>query len=113
MGQMRLADLTGSDKAAGATRFRRQAALDIRHPQNTGMQMNQITLLYTPLRYVSAVEVRQGDDKLFDLTGSMTLSENPHIEFDYLLNGAAMLKVQAKDTNDKVWNQEFPVGSDS
>ena len=113
MGQMRLTDLTGSDKAAGATRFRRQAALDIRHPQNTGMQMNQITLLYIPLRYVSAIEVRQGDEKLFDLTGSMTLSENPHIEFDYLLNGAATLKVQTKDTSETVWNQEFPVGSGS
>lgn len=113
MGQMRLTDLTGSDKAAGATRFRRQAALDIRHPQNTGMQMNQITMLYTPLRYVSAIEVRQGDDKLFDLAGSMTLSENPHIEFDYLLNGAAAIKVQAKDTSEAHWNQEFPVGSGS
>jgi sulfur-oxidizing protein SoxY len=113
MGQMRLTDLTGSDKAAGSTRFRRQAALDIRHPQNTGMQMNQITMLYIPLRYVNAIEVRQGDDKLFDVTGSMTLSENPHIEFDYLLNGATTLKVQTKDTSDTVWNQEFPVGSGS
>jgi sulfur-oxidizing protein SoxY len=113
MGQMRLADLTGSDKSAGATRFRRYAALDIRHPQNTGMQMNQITLLYTPLRYVRAIEVRQGDNKLFDLEGSMTLSENPHIEFDYQLNGAAMLRVQARDTSDAVWNQDFPVRTDS
>ena len=32
--------------------------------------MNQITLLYTPMRYVSAVEVKQGDEKLFDLEGS-------------------------------------------
>jgi sulfur-oxidizing protein SoxY len=113
LGRMQLADLTGSDRAAGATRFRRQAALDIRHPQNTGMQMNQITMLYTPLRYVSTIEVRQGGAKLFDLEGSMTLSENPHIEFDYLLNGAAVLKVRAKDTSEAVWNQEFPVGSDS
>lgn len=113
IGQMRLADLTGSDKDVAATRIRRQAALDIRHPQTTGMQMNQITLLYIPLRYVSAVEVRQGGDKLFDLEGSMTLSENPHIEFDYQLNGATVLKVQTKDTSDAVWSQEFPVGSDS
>ncbi len=113
MGQMHVADFTGSDKAAGATRFRRSAGLDIRHPQNTGMQMNQITLLYIPLRYVSAIEVRQGDAKLFDLEGSMTLSENPHIEFDYQVNGARVLKVQAKDTSDAVWTQEFPVGSDS
>lgn len=113
MGQMRLTDLTGNDSVAGATRFRRRVAFDIRHPQNTGMQMNQITMLYIPLRYLSALEVRQGDVKLFDLEGSMTLSENPHIEFDYQVNGAAMMHVRAKDTSDKVWTQEFAIGSGS
>jgi len=111
MGQMKLTDLTGPD--AGATRFHRSAQLDIRHPQLTGMQMNQITLLYTPMRFVNAIEVRQGDDKLFDLEGSMTLSENPRIAFDYQVNGASLIKVTTKDTSDTVWNQEFPVGSSS
>jgi sulfur-oxidizing protein SoxY len=111
MGQMKLTDLTGPD--AGATRFHRSAQLDIRHPQLTGMQMNQITLLYTPMRFVNAVEVRQGDEKLFDLEGSMTLSENPRIAFDYQINGASLIKVTTKDTNDTVWTQDFPVGSSS
>jgi sulfur-oxidizing protein SoxY len=113
MGQMQLADVTGGDRAAGITRFRRSAALDIRHPQNTGMQMNQITLLYIPLRYVQTIEVRQGDAKLFDLAGSMTMSENPHIAFDYQVNGAGELHVTVRDTSNAVWQQAFPVGSDS
>jgi sulfur-oxidizing protein SoxY len=113
MGEMRLTDLTGSDSAAGATRFRRRAALDIKHPQNTGMQMNQITMLYIPLRYVSAIEVREGGTELFDVVGSMTLSENPHIEFDYRPNGAGSMHIQVKDTSDTVWKREFPIGSGS
>jgi len=113
MGQMQVTDLTGSDKAAGATRFRRNASLDIRHPQNTGMQMNQITLLYIPHRYITAIEVRQGDAKLFDLEGSMTLSENPHLAFDYQVNGAGQLHVTVKDTSNATWEQAFAVGSDS
>jgi sulfur-oxidizing protein SoxY len=113
MGQMKLTDLTGSDAAAGATRFHRSAQLDIKHPQLTGMQMNQITLLYTPMRFVDAVEVRQGDEKLFDLEGSMTLSENPRITFDYQINGASLIKVRTKDTSDSVWTRDFPVGSNS
>src|ERR1041385_2118922 len=52
MGQMKLTDLTGSDSAAGATRFHRAAELNIQHPQLTGMQMNQITLLYTDRKSV-------------------------------------------------------------
>jgi sulfur-oxidizing protein SoxY len=111
IGQMKLTDLTGSD--AGATRFHRSAQLDIQHPQLTGMQMNQITLLYTPMRFVNAVEVRQGEEKLFELEGSMTLSENPRIAFDYQINGAALIKVTTKDTSDTVWRQEFPLGPNS
>jgi len=111
MGEMKLTDLTGPD--AGATRFHRSAELNIRHPQLTGMQMNQITLLYTPLRFVNAVAVRQGDDTIFELEGSMTLSENPRIAFDYQINGAEMIKVTTKDTSDSVWSQDFPVGSNS
>jgi sulfur-oxidizing protein SoxY len=113
MGQMRLTDLTGSDGAAEATHFQRRAALDIKHPQNTGMQMNQITMLYIPLRYVSAIKVRDGDEKLFDIKGSMTLSENPHIEFDYRANGAHSLKVEVTDTSNTVWQREFAIGSGS
>jgi sulfur-oxidizing protein SoxY len=113
MGQMKLTDLTGPDTAAGATRFHRSAQLDIRHPQLTGMQMNQITLLYTPMRFVNSVEVRQGDDVLFTLEGSMTLSENPRIAFDYKVNGASLIAVRTKDTSDTVWTKEFPVGSSS
>jgi sulfur-oxidizing protein SoxY len=113
MGQMKLTDLTGPDAAAGATRFHRNAQLDIRHPQLTGMQMNQITLLYTPLRFVNSVEVRQGDETIFELEGSMTLSENPRIAFDYQINGASLIKVRAKDTSETVWTQDFPAGSSS
>ena len=109
MGQMKLTDLTGPD-AAGATRINRSAQLDIQHPQLTGMQMNQITMLYTPLRFVNSVEVRQGDDMIFTLEGSMTLSENPRIAFDYRINGASVIAVRTKDTSDTVWTKEFSGG---
>ena len=40
--QMQLTDLTNDDIAA-ATQLRRRAQLDIKHPQNTGLRMNQVT----------------------------------------------------------------------
>jgi sulfur-oxidizing protein SoxY len=110
MGQMRLTDLTARD---ATTRFRRLAQLDIRHPQHTGMQMNQVTMLYLPARFISAIEVRQGEQRLFDLEGSITLSENPRIAFDYQVNGADVMRVRARDSSDSLWEQEFPIGSGS
>lgn len=113
MGQIHLADLTGRNSAVKATRFWRNAALDIKHPQNTGMQMNQVTMLYIPVRYVDTIEVSEGREKLFDVKGSMTLSENPHIEFDYRASGVNPLKVMVKDTSKSIWHREFPIGSGS
>jgi sulfur-oxidizing protein SoxY len=110
MGQMRLTDLTARDET---TRFRRLAELDIRHPQHTGMQMNQVTMLYLPARFISAIEVRQGEQTLFDLEGSITLSENPRIAFDYQVNGADVIRVRAKDSSNSFWEQDFPIGSGS
>jgi hypothetical protein len=37
IGQMHLTDLT-NDEVAAATQLRRRAQLDIKHPQNTGLQ---------------------------------------------------------------------------
>jgi sulfur-oxidizing protein SoxY len=110
MGQMRLTDLTARD---ATTRFRRLAQLDIRHPQHTGMQMNQVTMLYLPARFVSAIEVRQGEQKLFELEGSITLSENPRIAFDYQVNGADVIRVRTQDSSGSVWDENFPIGSGS
>jgi sulfur-oxidizing protein SoxY len=113
MGRMRLADLTGSDEAAATTRYRRRVQLDIQHPQNTGLQMNQVTMLYIPQRFISAIEVRQGDHTIFTMEGSMTLSENPRVAFDYQVNGASPIRVLVRDTGNAAWEQEFPVGSGS
>jgi sulfur-oxidizing protein SoxY len=111
MGQMRLTDFTARHYAV--TPVRRLAQLDIRHPQHTGMQMNQVTMLYLPARFISAIEVRQGEQHLFDLEGSITLSENPRIAFDYQINGADVIRVRARDSSNALWEQDFPIGSGS
>jgi sulfur-oxidizing protein SoxY len=87
--------------------------LDIKHPQNTGLQMNQVTMLFIPLRFITRIEVRQGDQVIWTMDGGMTLSENPRITFDYRVNGAGWLRVRAEDTRHAVWEQSFPIGSSS
>jgi len=89
------------------------AQFDIRHSQSTGMQTNQVAMLYTPMRFVNSVEVRQGDEMIFTLKGGVTSSENPRTAFDYKVDGASVIAVRTKDTNDTVWSKEFPVGSSS
>jgi sulfur-oxidizing protein SoxY len=110
LGQMALSDVTPLSGKGNTTQLNRRARLDIRHPQATGMQMDQITLLFIPARYVSEVAVYQGEDHLFDMTSGFALAENPHIEFDYRLNGAGEMSVKMKDTDGAAFEGRFPVG---
>lgn len=107
MGKMQLMQ----PPAQGAvTPIEAKARLDISHPNHTGMVLDQITLLYVPLRMVSEVEVHQGEDKVFSMAGSISLSQNPSISFDYRVNGAHKLNVKVRDTEASEWTASFPVG---
>lgn len=90
--------------------FTRHARLKIRHPQHTGMQMNQITLLYIPARYVAEVEVRQGREPEFTVETGFALSEDPRLEFDYRVDGSDVVSVRMKDTDGAVFQRGFRHG---
>lgn len=60
---------------------RREAGLDldISHPSHSGMQMDQVTLLFTPMRYVETLDVALDGQPHVTITGSISLSENPSL----------------------------------
>ncbi|MBP0484710.1 quinoprotein dehydrogenase-associated SoxYZ-like carrier [Sagittula salina] len=64
--------------AALADRHRR-LDVDIQHPSHSGMQMDQITLLYIPMRYVGDVQIDLDGAGYVGVTGSISLSENPRL----------------------------------
>jgi sulfur-oxidizing protein SoxY len=53
--------------------------VDISHPSLSGMQMDQISLLFIPMRYVEKVEIDLDGAGFVDMTGSISLSENPRV----------------------------------
>lgn len=110
MGKMNLSELPGAEKVSSATA---RARVDLNHPNHTGMVMDQITLLYTPMKMVSEVTVRQGEAEIFRAEGSIALSQNPMIEFDYNRNGADTAVVAMKDTDGGSWTKTFPLGPKS
>ena len=59
----------------------RMARMDvgIRHPSHSGMQMDQISLLFIPMRYVGKVEIDLDGADFVEMTGSISLSENPRV----------------------------------
>lgn len=88
-----------------------EATLMIRHPNFSGMQMNQITRLYTPARYLKEIKVTQGGATVFDLTGDISLSSNPVIGFAYDPARPGDFQVEAIDTQGSRWTQAFPAST--
>jgi sulfur-oxidizing protein SoxY len=92
---------------------KREAQIMIRHPNNSGMQMDQITRTYTPAHYIDSVEVWQGDELVFRMEGGISLSEDPNFRFAYAPNGARTLRVVAHDNQGGAFRAEWPIAEGS
>ncbi len=113
LGTMKLEPVKSNEKSLQASQLKRSAHLQIKHPNLTGLQMDQITLHYILARFVQTVEVSHGGEELFSLTASISLSQNPDLTFDYLFNGGEDITIKAMDTDDTKFEKKFPVGLDS
>jgi sulfur-oxidizing protein SoxY len=90
-----------------------RAEFELNHPNHTGMVLDQITLFYIPLLMVEHIEIKQGDDVVLTMAGSITLKQNPKFAFDYKTNGATEMTVTARDTSGAVFKRTFPIGPGS
>jgi sulfur-oxidizing protein SoxY len=112
MGQMKLDPVVAAD--ASASSALQTAKLTLRHPNHTGMVMDQQTLLYTPMKMVNDITVKSGDMLLFKAEGSIALSQDPMIAFDFKRTAAANnITVTFSDTDGASWTKSFPIGPQS
>ncbi len=98
----------------GEMRFRAfaergEAQVQVRHPNYSGLQMDQVTRLYTPAWFVESLSVRQGETPLFSMTGGISISEDPTFRFSFT-GHAEPVTVAAKDTEGRVFTRTFPAG---
>ncbi|WP_371076234.1 MULTISPECIES: quinoprotein dehydrogenase-associated SoxYZ-like carrier [unclassified Sinorhizobium] len=104
MGEMRMKFAESMQEGKPA-----EATLMIRHPNFNGMQMNQLTRLYTPARYIDKVTVSYGDETVLEISGDISMSTNPAIGFNFVPAGDGPMKVIASDTKGGHWEQSFKV----
>jgi sulfur-oxidizing protein SoxY len=91
----------------GGDPARREARLMIRHPNYSGMQMDQVTRLYVPARFVKSIRIWQGQDLLMSIESGISIAENPEYRFDYWPNGAASFKAEIEDSDGKSYQKEW------
>ncbi len=80
--------------------------LMIRHPNFSGLQRDQVTLLTIPAEFIQTLEVKQGEAALFTMEAGISISEDPVFRFAHA-QGEGPVTVHAKDTDGRVWDQSF------
>ena len=84
-----------------------EAQIMLRHPQNSGLQMDQLTRLYVPPFFIENLKIWQGDDLVMAMDGGIAISEDPNIRFNYKPNGAANFRAEAIDTSKDQFKDEW------
>ena len=110
LGRMKLRLL--GDETAGVTANQsgmREGQIMIRHPNYSGFQMNQITMLYIPPHFVDSIEIRHDDRLVMRVEGGISLSEDPNIRFYYKGSGTGRINVTATDTEEGTFERSWPV----
>src|SRR5258707_14198565 len=109
LGQMRFRQFSKSSE--GPASSAREAQIMIGHPNNSGLQMAQARKLYIPPFFVDDLRVAQDDSLVLAMEGGISISEDPNIRFTFVPNGAKRFRVEAKDTDGHVFQNEWKVES--
>jgi sulfur-oxidizing protein SoxY len=106
LGQMRYRQFA---KAEGPVSGAREAQIMIGHPNNSGLQMDQVTQLYTPAFFVNELRLWQDGSLVLSMEGGISISEDPNIRFTYVSTGAKRFRAEARDTDGHVFQREWQV----
>lgn len=83
------------------------AQLLISHPNNNGMQVDQLSHNFIPARFIQDVKVHYGDSLVFTADTDISLSEDPAITFSFVPQGQGPLDVEVLDSTRALFKHSF------
>lgn len=85
------------------------AQLMISHPNNSGLQMDQLTRLFVPARFVKQIDVTYNGMLILTAEVDFSISENPNFRFYFTPRESGELKAEVIDSNDLKFNSYIHV----
>ena len=79
------------------------ADVTVVHPNDTGFELNNVTVMYIPAHFVRSIKVSYGDRKVFDADLDFSISENPTLRFNFVPHGQGQLRAEVEDSKDGRW----------
>ena len=76
------------------------ADVTVIHPNDTGFELNNVTVMFIPPHFVRSIKVSYAGKKIFDADLDFSLSENPTLRFNFVPHGPGELRAEATDSKD-------------
>ncbi len=77
--------------------------LTVLHPNDTGFELNQVTVMFIPPHFVRSIRVRLGERAVFDADMDFSVSENPSWRFQLAVpseGAAGRLSAEVEDSKE-------------
>ena len=76
------------------------AQVQVVHPNDTGFELNHVTVMYIPPHFVRSIRVTYGGEKVFDAELDFSISENPALRFNFVPRTEGRLQAEVEDSKD-------------
>jgi sulfur-oxidizing protein SoxY len=76
------------------------ADVTVIHPNDSGFELNQVTVMYIPPHFVRHISVSYAQRKVFDVEEDFSVSENPTWRFHFVPRGQGELRAEVMDSKD-------------
>jgi sulfur-oxidizing protein SoxY len=86
------------------------ADVTVLHPNDTGFELNQVTVMYIPPHFVNSIKVSYAGRRVFDAELDFSVSENPTLRFNFLPHGPGELRAEVTDSKDGRFSGTLQLG---
>jgi|EndMetStandDraft_4_1072995.scaffolds.fasta_scaffold196831_2 sulfur-oxidizing protein SoxY len=76
------------------------AQVQVVHPNDTGFELNHVTVMYIPPHFVRTIKVTYDGEKVLDAELDFSISENPALRFNFVPHAEGLLKAEVEDSKD-------------
>ncbi|GAB4567857.1 MAG: quinoprotein dehydrogenase-associated SoxYZ-like carrier [Rhizobacter sp.] len=86
------------------------ADVTVIHPNDTGFELNNVTVMYIPAYFVRTIEVSYAGRKIFDADLDFSISENPTLRFNFVPHGPGELRADVVDSKERRYTGTLQIG---
>ncbi len=86
------------------------ADLTVLHPNDTGFELNNVTVMYIPSYFVRTIAVSYAGRKVFDADLDFSISENPTWRFNFVPHAPGELRAEVADSKEHHYTGSMQIG---